>query len=97
MAKPTTALTAEQIAQFHDELEEQQDDVLASGGSSSWKDLTHRLPQCFRCSTTPSEIVISAPEVEGATTTLTFNPCGHVFHATPDVLAAGLRLHNSRP
>ncbi|MGW2170397.1 hypothetical protein ACWC1C_07675 [Streptomyces sp. NPDC001705] len=91
---PHATLTAEQIADFHDELEEQQDDILAAGQSR--RKLTRTLPRCFTCASTPIEIVISAPDADGEPVKLVFDRCGHTFLATPDVMAAGLRIHNTR-
>jgi hypothetical protein len=91
----TTALTAKQVAEFHDQIEEQQDDILA-GAVDSWRSLARPLPRCFACRVTPTEIRMEIPEEADELVVLRFDACGHSFHADQDVIAAGLRIHNAR-
>lgn len=91
----TTALTAEQVAQFHDLVEEHQDEILA-GAANSWRSLVRPLPPCFTCRAAPAEIRMEIPEQADDGVVLRFDDCGHAFHADRDVLAEGLRIHNAR-
>ncbi|MGI5408711.1 hypothetical protein ACQEV9_18195 [Streptomyces chartreusis] len=95
MTSRTTALTAEQIADFHDLIEEQQDDILADA-VGFWRKLARPLPPCFVCHIRPAEIRMELPEQQDGLIVLTFTTCSHAFHADRTVMAEGLRLHNHR-
>lgn len=95
MSETTTALTAEQVADFHDVIDAHDDDLLQWVQNPLGR-LRRRLPRCPACDASTDKIVMQLQGQADGLIILTFDACGHAFHTDRDVMAAGLRIYKSR-